>query len=77
LARLDAACSYGTAGTIRFDLVTVFGNTFNTVAPVSLDFQKVENNLALTWSNPPFALQAPPAVTGISATRPQGTPRRS
>jgi hypothetical protein len=58
--------SYGTSGTIRFDLVTVFGNNYNPSAnPIPLTYQVIGNNLVLSWNNPAFALQAAPAVTGL------------
>ncbi len=57
--------SYTTAGTIRFDLVNVFGNTLGTVTPVPLDLKRAGNNVVLTWPNASFSLQAAPAATGL------------
>jgi hypothetical protein len=56
--------SYFTSGVVRFDLVTVFGNTLGSVSPIPLAIQRYGNNVVLSWNNPVFALQAAPAVTG-------------
>jgi hypothetical protein len=55
--------SYNTAGTIRFDLVTVFGNAFNSVSPIPLAIQQIGNKVILSWNDPAFVLQFAPALT--------------
>jgi hypothetical protein len=61
--------SYGTQGTIRFDLVTVFGNVYNPAAsPIPLGYQRIGTNLVLSWNNAAFALQSAPSVTGVYST---------
>jgi len=52
--------SYGTTGTIRFDLVNVFGDPADL-----LKIQQLGNTAVLTWTNPAFFLQSAPAVTGV------------
>jgi hypothetical protein len=49
--------SYGTSGTIRFDLVTIFGNTFTGVpSRIPLQIKRDGANVILTWANPAFSL---------------------
>ena len=61
--------SYGTSGTIRFDLVTVFGNVYNPAAsPIPLGYQRIGTNLVLSWNNAAFALQSATSVTGVYST---------
>ena len=52
--------SYSTAGTIRYDLVNVYGDP-----AALLKIQQLGNNAVLTWTNPAFFLQSAPAVTGV------------
>jgi len=59
-----ATGSYGTSGTIRFDLVTVFGDAGSTPPPIPLSIQQSGNNVILTWSDPAFSLQSAPSVSG-------------
>jgi hypothetical protein len=54
--------SYNTGGTIRFDLVTVFGNVFSGVSPIPLGIQQIGNKVVLSWNDPSFVLQFAPAV---------------
>jgi len=65
--------SYTTAGTIRFDLVNVFGYTLGTVTPVPLDLKRAGNNVVLSWPNASFSLQAAPAATGLYTNVPGAT----
>jgi hypothetical protein len=56
--------SYNPAGTIRFDLMTAFGNASSAVAPIPLNIQQSGNSITLTWSNPAFRLQSASDVNG-------------
>ncbi len=52
-------------GTIRYDLVTIYGNPIGTApVPVPLQIQLVGSNVVLTWSDPAFWLESAPTVTG-------------
>jgi hypothetical protein len=69
------ATSYGTSGTIRFDLVRAFANPTGTVSPIPLYVQQLGSDLVLTWSNPAFSLALAPHPDGpftkiIGATSP-------
>jgi hypothetical protein len=50
------ATSYNSGGTIRLDLMTLFGNPFSGVAPIPLQIRQDGTNVILTWSNPAFSL---------------------
>jgi len=66
--------SYNTGGTVRFDLVTVFGNPLGTVVtPIPLTLTKISNGVVLSWSDATFGLQAAPAVTGVYTNIPGAT----
>jgi len=56
--------SYGPGGTIRYDLMSVYGNSISTATPIALAIQKVGTDVVLTWADPLFKLQAAPLVTG-------------
>ena len=67
--------TYNTGGTIRFDLISVFGNASSGVTRIPLRFQRLDNNVVLTWSNPLFRLYSAPTANGsyteaIGATSP-------
>ncbi len=58
--------SYGSTGTLRFDLVNVFGEPNGSVVlPIPLHIQQVANKVVLTWSDSTFALQSAPAAVGV------------
>ena len=65
--------SYSAGGTIRFDLMSVFGNPFNGVSPIPLHIRRDGANVVLTWTNPTFALQSAPAVSGTNTIVPGAT----
>jgi hypothetical protein len=56
--------SYSPAGTIRFDLVSVFGNVSGAANPIPLNIEQSGNNISLAWSNPAFRLQSASDVSG-------------
>lgn len=56
--------SYAASGTIRFDLMSVFGNSLGTVSPIPLHVQYTGGNVLLSWSSASFRLQGSPEVTG-------------
>lgn len=69
----------GAQGTIRFDLMSVYGNTYVPVFPIPLNLARFGTNVVLSWTNPAFALQSAPAATGTftnitGATSPYTTP---
>ena len=72
--------SFGTSGTIRFDLVTVFGNTFTGVpSRIPLQIRRDGTNVILTWSNPAFSLAVSTDLVSCTnkisgATRPYTNP---
>jgi hypothetical protein len=57
---------FGATGTIREDLMTVFGNPLSLILPIPLHLQLAGTNVVLTWNDPSssFSLQAAPIVTG-------------
>jgi hypothetical protein len=62
--------SYGTSGTIRFDLVNVYGSsTGGAPSPIPLAIQLVGTNAVLSWTDPSgaFALASASSVTGTFA----------
>jgi hypothetical protein len=59
-----AASSYGTAGTMRFDLFTVFADAGALPPPIPLSITQSNDTVILTWTNAAFSLQAAPFVTG-------------
>jgi hypothetical protein len=67
--------SYSSGGTVRYDLVSLYGNKFSGVTRIPLNIQQVGNNVVLTWSDPTFVLQQSTTVNGtyvdnLSATSP-------
>ena len=68
---------FGSTGTIREDLMTVFGNPLSAISPIPLHIQMAGTNVVLTWTDPAsaFSLQSAPLITGtfntvIGATSP-------
>jgi hypothetical protein len=61
---VGTAGGYGTSGTIRYDLMSIYGSLLSEVTPIPLNIQRVGTNVILTWTDPAFALQAAPLVTG-------------
>jgi hypothetical protein len=59
---------FGATGTIRVDLMTVFGNPLGSISPIPLNIKVAGTNVILSWSNPVFSLQAAPNVTGTYST---------
>jgi hypothetical protein len=63
-------------GTVRIDLMTVFGNAVGSVtSPIPLHFTTTGTNLVLNWSDPSFQLESAVAANGpwsapITATSP-------
>ncbi|MDW7980024.1 MAG: immunoglobulin domain-containing protein [Verrucomicrobiales bacterium] len=54
-----------TGGTIRYDLMTVYGNPVGVApAPIPLEIQLQGTNVVLRWSDPAFWLESAPTVTG-------------
>jgi hypothetical protein len=70
---VGSVTSYSTGGTIRFDLMSVFGNPFSGVSPIPLHIRRDGANAILTWSDPTFVLQSAPAVTGTYTDVPGAT----
>ena len=64
--------SYGTSGTIRFDLVTVFGEPISGALPIPLHIEHVGSNVVLSWNNPVFGLQSSPVLVSSSFTNVPG-----
>jgi hypothetical protein len=63
--------AFGSGGTIRVDLMTVFGNPLGSVvSPIPLHIQLAGTNVVLTWNDPTsaFSLQAAPLATGTYNT---------
>jgi hypothetical protein len=59
--------AFGSSGTIRVDLMTVFGNVLGaTVSPIPLTIRLAGTNVVLSWNDPGsvFSLQSAPVVTG-------------
>ncbi len=56
--------SYSTAGTIRFDLVTVYGHSIGTTASKPLSIRLWGNQAVLAWTNSALTLQSAPAAAG-------------
>lgn len=52
--------NYGSSGTLRFDVVSVFGEPIASVSPIPLQIQQVGGDVVLRWSDPGFALQSAP-----------------
>ncbi|MDB6125265.1 MAG: Immunoglobulin I-set domain protein [Pedosphaera sp.] len=68
-ANYDAITSYGTTGTIRYDLMRVFGDAASVLpSPIPLTIQQVGNSVVLSWTNPAFSLQSASDVTGPYTT---------
>ncbi|MEO5804673.1 MAG: immunoglobulin domain-containing protein [Verrucomicrobiota bacterium] len=65
--------TYGTGGTIRFDVLSVYGNDLSSISPIPLNIQRDGSNVVLTWSDPAFALQAALLVTGTYTNIPGAT----
>jgi hypothetical protein len=63
--------AFGSGGTIREDLMTVWGSS-GTTSPV-LNLQLAGSKIILTWSDPLFALQAAPNVGGTYTNVPGAT----
>ncbi len=64
-ANYDGTVStYSTGGTMRYDLVSVYGNQFSGVTRIPLNIQQSGNNVVLTWSDSSFLLQSAPSVAG-------------
>lgn len=70
---VGTVAAYSTGGTIRVDLVSVFGNTFTGVTPIPLVLTPNANQVVLSWSNPSFALQAAPVANGTYTNIPGAT----
>ncbi|MBA4150685.1 MAG: immunoglobulin domain-containing protein [Verrucomicrobia bacterium] len=65
--------NYGTVGTIRYDIVSVYGNVLGTISPIPLNVTRDGNDLVLTWSNPAFVLQSADEVNGTFTEIPSAT----
>ena len=70
--------SYGSGasgGTIRYDLMTVYGTaTSANPTPILLHIEQADNgSVKLTWTDPAFSLQSAPAITGTYTTVPGAT----
>lgn len=65
--------SYGTGGTIRYDLVSVYANSLSLVTPIPLNIQQVGPDVVLSWTDPAFRLQAAPEVAGVYTNVPGAT----
>ena len=61
---VGTAGNYSAGGTIRFDLVSVYGNTLGTLSPIPLHIEFQNNNAVLTWENPAFSLQSAADAAG-------------
>jgi len=61
---VGTAGNYGPNGTIRYDLVSVYGDPLGLVTPIPLHISYSGGFVTLTWSDPSFSLQAAPAATG-------------
>lgn len=66
--------TYASSGTIRFDWLNVFGNVDSAVTPIPLNYQVSGTDIILSWSNPAFALQSAPLVTGAYTNVGVGSP---
>jgi uncharacterized protein len=55
-------------GTIRYDLVSVYGNPLSTVTPIPLVIRRDGSNVILSWSDPAFVLQSAPTINGTYNT---------
>jgi hypothetical protein len=65
----DAITAYGSSGTIRYDLVSVFGDAASMLpSPIPLTIQQVGNSAVLSWTNPAFSLQSASDVAGPYTT---------
>jgi len=65
--------TYNTGGTVRFDLMTIFGNPLGTVTPIPLTVTKISSAVVLSWTDATFGLQAAPVVTGVYTNIPGAT----
>jgi hypothetical protein len=65
--------SYSAGGTIRFDLMSVFGNPFSGVSPITLHIRRDGANAVLSWADPTFMLQSAPVANGTYANVPGAT----
>jgi hypothetical protein len=65
-----AGSVYGTGGTIRLDLVRLFGSPYTApiVTPIPLQIQHVNDKVVLSWSNPNFRLVSYDSLNGPSNT---------
>jgi hypothetical protein len=63
-AYLGTTGSYGSGGTMRYDIMSIYGNTLATVTPVPLTAVRSGNNINLTWSDSKFILQSASSITG-------------
>ncbi len=59
-----AGSTYSTAGTIRFDLVTVTGMPCSVNLPALLSIHLAGSQVVLTWTNAALTLQSAPAASG-------------
>jgi hypothetical protein len=71
--------TYGTSGTIRYDMMTVIGTPSGGAPGIPLAIQLSGNSAQLTWNNGGYTLLAAPVVTGPytnvpGATSPYSTP---
>jgi hypothetical protein len=70
--------SSGGIGVLYLDdlkIGTSFSDVFTSVTPppIPLSIERIGNNIVLSWSNPAFALQAAPEVTGVYTNVPGAT----
>jgi hypothetical protein len=66
---VGTASTFGSGGTIRLDLMTVFGNSTGTI-PIPINLRLDGINAILSWTDPSsaFSLQSAPQVTGPYTT---------
>ena len=67
---VGTSSTFGSGGTIRVDLMTVFGSPLGAVSPVPLHLQLIGTNVVLTWNDTSsaFSLQAAPQLAGPYST---------
>jgi hypothetical protein len=70
---VGSVSSYSAGGTIRFDLMSVFGNPFSGVSPIPLHIRRDGANAVLSWADPTFVLQSAPVANGTYANVPGAT----
>ncbi len=73
---VGTSSAFGGGGTIRVDLMTVFGSPPGAISPIPLQIQLVGTNAVLTWNDPSsaFSLQAAPMVVGPFSTVSSNSP---